>query len=318
LFRAGEWKPGQDITQSEFHDVALAYLNRAYLGIANGGGELIQDLDEDWLWQKNTTPGLMQVFPAIGPGVGTAPDSVNATFNMPEITFNGMIGEGFLSLAGWEIRIGTNPNIYRINAHTINTGFATLDAGWGGPTGTYTYVTGKLEYPLVADVMRVVGPMRTFWGNDQHECHLIHEVDREHLYGYWPLACADGGMPEAFARITETQVRFNRYAAAPLLEGWTTLYRVEYDYMLRPTMLTAPGLSEAPLVPWEWRRVLADWALLWLLTDKNDSRAEGVGMSAKAGLQSMAHKNSLIRRSFDRSPSFGQIFPRAECYGRHW
>jgi hypothetical protein len=317
LFRGGEWKPGQDITASEFYTIALAYLNRAYLGIAAGGGELIPGLREEWRWLKNTTPGVIQLWPVIAPGIGTAPESVNATFNQAGITFNGMIGEGIVNLTGWRLSIGEAGDIFRIASHTINTGIATLDSGWGGPSGTYDYVAGNLEYPLAADVMRLVSPMRCFESNRQHDCQLIHEVDPERMYGESPLAMAEAGIPEAYTRVTEQMVRFNRYAPPPAVGGYTRLYRVEYDYIRRPPLLTAPGTIEEPLVPWEWRRVLADWALYWLLIDKNDSRADTVGLSAKAGLQGMADENIYQRRSFDRSPAFGHLYPRSnECAWR--
>jgi hypothetical protein len=313
LFRAVEPTDGS----SQYAAQALTYLNRAYLGIAAGGGELAAGMREEWRWLKNTTPGLLSLFPVIAPGIGTAPAYVNATFNNPILTFPGMIGENFVSLAGWEIAIDDNPDVFRINTHTINTGTCTLDSAWNGPSGTYTYVTGRLAYALAADVMRLVSPLRCFRANTlDSEYHSIHEVDPEHMYGYWPLALANAGMPEAYTRVTEQLIRFNRYPPPPAQNGYSTLYRVEYDYIRRPTLLTSPGTSEEPLVPWEWRRVLADWALFWILIDKNDSRAEAAGASAKNGLEAMAHENRYQRHSFDRGPSFGHLYPRQT--GRVW
>jgi hypothetical protein len=312
LFRAGERTDGS----SQYAATALSYLNRAYLGIAAGGGELVPGIREEWRWLKNTTPGVLSLLPVIAPGIGTAPTQVNATFNTASITFSGMIGENLVSLAGWSIKIGDNRDIFRIISHTINTGVATLDGPWTGPSGTYTYVTGKFEYALASDVLRIVSPMRAFLGNENENCTIIHEVDPEHMYGEWPVSTADSGMPEAYTRVTEQLVRFNRYAPPPSEGGYTHLYRVEYDYIKRPTLLTSPGTTEEPLVPWEWRRVLSDWALFWLLIDKNDDRSEGVGLAAKSGLEAMAHENQYQRQGYDRTPSFGKIEPRAECWGR--
>ena len=110
LFRAGE---PTDAT-SQFAATALAYLNRAYLGLAAGGGELVPEMREEWRWLKNTAPGVINLLPAIAPGIGTAPTSVNATFNSPAISFAGI----FADLLGWEIKIGDNPDIFRVAVHT--------------------------------------------------------------------------------------------------------------------------------------------------------------------------------------------------------
>jgi hypothetical protein len=299
---------------SQYAAAALSYLNRAYLGIAAGGGELAPEMREEWRWLKR--PGVLSLLPMIAPGIGTAPGNVSATFNSQSITFAGMIGEGLFSLVDWHLKIGDNPDIFRLATHAINTGIATLDVPWNGPTGTYLYVAGRLEYALAADVLRIVSPLRSYRPNGQDDCLIIHEVDPEHMYGYAPLALASAGMPETYMRVSEQTVRFNRYPPPPAQDGYTTMYRVDYDYIRRPTLLTSPGTTEEPLVPWEWRRVLADWALFWLLVDKHDNRAEAIMAAAKIGLEAMADENRYQRRAFDRSPAFASIQPRADCWGR--
>lgn len=307
LFRGGEPVDGSSLYDRRI----IGYLNRAYLGIAAGGGELVPNMREEWRWLKKTPPGVMYLLPELYPGVYTSPDTVTVAFNSTALTFSGIIGENFVSLAGWFIRIGDNPDFFRILTHTINTNTAVLDSPWDGVGGAYSYVTGKLEYNLDADVMRLLSPMRTFRKNTNDDPYKILEVDIERLESEWPLALVEAGMPEVYARVTEQKVRFNRFASSGDQSAlYNEIFRVEYDYLLRPTLLTAPGTAEEPVVPWEWRRVLADWALFWLLVDKNDSRAESAGLSAKSGLQAMANENQYQVRAFDRTMAFGRIWPR--------
>jgi hypothetical protein len=210
---------------------------------------------------------------------------VTANLATTTITFSSIVYG--VSLAGWVIRIGTYPEFWRIATHTIGTDTATLDGTWNHPTITTSYSVGQMEYSIAADVMRILSPMRVVQRNMNTDPYKIHEVDVEKLETDYPLAEAAGGIPEVFARVSLSRVHFNRLGSTTLDE----FARVEYDYLQRPAMLTSPGTTEEPLVPWEWRRVLADWALLWLFMDRNDSRADAVGLSAKNTLQAMARDN---------------------------
>lgn len=294
LFRAGEPTDGT----SQYAATALSYLNRAYLGIAAGGGELVDNIREDWWWLRKSPPGLLFLYPLIQPGMvsvvfGTAPATVTATIASNALTFSAAIGT---SIAGWFIRIGTHPDIFRIATHTSGTNTATLDGQWSGLTGTTSYLTGKLEYDIASDVMRLLSPIRCFQKNTNTDPYKIHETDLEKLETDYPLAEASAGVPEVYARVALNKIRFNRFSSVTP----DIYFRVEYDYLQRPTLLTAPGTTEEPLVPWEWRRVLSDWATFWLMVDKNDDRAEGVGQAAKSGLQAMANDNQDRLRN--RSP----------------
>jgi hypothetical protein len=314
LFRAGEPTDGT----SQYQATVLSYLNRAYLGIAAGGGELVPGMREEWRWLKKDPPGVLFVFPLLAPGVHNSPATVTATFNSTALTFSGIIGENVVPIQGWFIKIGDNPDFYRIATHTINTNTATLDSPWDFNTGPYSYITGALEYALASDVMRLLSPMRCFRKNTNDDPYKILEVDLERLESEWPLAMVQPGMPDVYARVTEQKIRFNRYADGLTTGLYNQFFRIEYDYIRRPTLLTSPGTSEEPLVPWEWRRVLSDWALLWLLVDKNDDRAEGVGAAAKSGLEAMAHENQYQIRAFDRTSAFGAIRPRDPKVPAQW
>jgi hypothetical protein len=294
LFRSGEPTDGS----SQYQTTVLSYLNRAYMGVCSGGSELMPEVRENWWWLRKYPPGLLFLIPPIASGgssvlFGVFPATVTATINSTTLTFSSNVGT---SLTGWHIRIGASSDLYRIAAHTSGTNTATLDTTWNNVTTTTSYLVGKLEYALAADVMRILSPMRSAGTNGNTDPTKIHEMDIEKLETDYPLAQVSSGMPEAFARVGLTQVRFNRFNSA-IPDHYA---RVEYDYLQRPAMLTSPGITEEPLVPWEWRRVLADWALLWLFMDRNDSRADAVGLSAKQTLQAMARDNQ--DRLQNRSP----------------
>jgi hypothetical protein len=286
LFRAGEPTDGT----STYQATVLSYLNRAYLGVCSGGSELMPEIRESWWWLKKYPPGLLFLLPLSASGtsslvLGAWPATVTANLATTTITFSSIVYG--VSLAGWVIRIGTYPEFYRIVSHTIGTDTATLDGTWNHPTITTSYSVGQMEYSIAADVMRILSPMRVVQRNMNTDPYKIHEVDVEKLETDYPLAEAVGGIPEVFARVSLSRVHFNRLGSTTLDD----FARVEYDYLQRPAMLTSPGITEEPLVPWEWRRVLADWALLWLFMDRNDSRADAVGLSAKNTLQAMARDN---------------------------
>src|SRR5258708_12240753 len=63
LFRCGEPTDGT----SDFDVTALNYVNRAYRAIWVGGGELVKDMNEPWLWLKKDPPGVLVLNPVIKP-----------------------------------------------------------------------------------------------------------------------------------------------------------------------------------------------------------------------------------------------------------
>jgi hypothetical protein len=295
LFRAGEHIDGS----SHYDRRTLEYLNRAYQSLCTGGAELMPEIQEDWWWLIKSPPGVLFLIPSFfsnqGPSVilGTPPATVSASIGGATITFSGIVN---FSLVGWMIKIGPHPDIFRIIAHNAGTAVATLDNVWSGPSMTAAYIAGLTEYTVAADVMQLMAPMRCFQKNGNTDPYKVHEADIEKMETEYPLAEITTGMPEMFARVGVTKVRFNRLA------GITpdVYFRVEYDYLQLPAPLTSPGLTEEPLVPKEWRHILADWALFWLLIDKGDARAESIGHAAKSGLQAMALRNRDRLRN--RSP----------------
>jgi hypothetical protein len=270
LFRASEPTDGT----SDFDSVALDYVNRAYRAIWTGGGELVKDMNEPWLWLKKDPPGVLVLNPVVNAG------SVTVTQGVATITFS---SPPAASVAGRFFKVDSHTDIFRILTHTGGNATATLDAGYTGPSGAgFTFRVMQLEYPLAADVLRVIAPMRV----QAESRREIEGCDLNALDRDFPLTNIDSGTPDRFALVTEGKVRFNRYGG----QDSTTFIRVEYEYLQKPSDLTNSA-SEEPLVPLEFRQVLADYAVFMLYQSKSDQRAETAAAQAKGGLLAMASYN---------------------------
>lgn len=286
LFRAGEPTDGT----SDFDAVALRYLNRAYWGVIEGGGELDPTINEDWYWIRKYPPGTLTLNPVITTGtVSVTNGSATVTFSSPPA-----------ATTGWFLALDGESDIYRLtNATTLDSKFT------GATAAAATYQLRQLEYTLASDALDVISPMRVYRADHEYE---VWGMDVTELDKGWPLRLTESGVPDAYAVVFQDStgvqtVRFNRYGGT----SSTDLIRVEYDYIIMPTALTNTAVE--PLIPWRYRKNLSDWALFLLFSDKNDSRADGVGAMARAGLRAMSHDNrqTLLESGRER---FGQIRPR--------
>jgi hypothetical protein len=291
LFRAGEPSDGT----SDFHAQALIALNRAYRAIWMGGGEFVKDMNEPWLWLKKDPPGVITLNPVVDTG------TVAVTNNSTAITFSSAPAA---SMAGRFFRTDDIGDTFRIASHTGGNAAATLDSPYTGLTNAAVgFRAMQLEYNLPADCLRVIAPMRV----QRDDIEEIEGVDLVSLDRDYPIAYVEAGVPHVFALVTETKVRFNRYG----MEEATDFVRVELDYLQKPADLT-DSASEEPLVPLQYRQVLSDIGLFYVLSDKSDSRVELIGLQARAGLQAMASDNRARLSQVGRNQ--GRIYPR----GRHY
>ncbi len=269
LFRAGEPTDGT----SEFESKALESLNRAYQALWMGGTELDPTINEDWWWLLADPPLVLTLEPVITSGtVSVANNNLTATFSgtpAPLIDSD---------VTNWFLKIDGHPDVFRVSS--ISTATATLDSVYTGATDTEaTYKLMKLEYSLNSAVLRVTGPMRVFAeSRDRIDGMAILELEEK-----YPLRLVSSGVPRNFAHLTETKVRMSHYG----FTSSTGLIRVEYHFLEKPSLLTDSG-SEEPVVPWQYRKNLADWALWFLQADKNDSKAASTFALAKSGLHGMA------------------------------
>lgn len=294
LFRAGE----PIDTTSDFNSVALDYVNRAYRAIWIGGGEYVPGMNEPWLWLKKDPPGVLVLQPAITAGsVAVTQGSSTITFSPPPA----------VSVAGTFLHVTGFADVFRILTHTAGNANATIDVPYTGTSaGAASYTDMFLEYALAADLLRLVSPMRVQAdGVPEIEGCELSALDRD-----FPLVSINSGTPDRFALVTETKIRFNRYGG--IIPTQQT--RIEYDYLQKPADLTGIG-SDAPLVPLEFRQVIADLALFELYTIKSDSRADSTGTQGRAGLKSMQAYNRNKQQQTGRSA--GKLVTRPALSNRN-
>lgn len=303
LFRAGE----PDDTTSDFYDQAIRYLNRAYQALWRGGGELSPDISEQWWWLTKYGNGTLTLLPVEDDGtVIVTNGSAGITFSaIPTRVIAGVVTN--VSLQTWHFKVDNHADVFRINTHASGLQTATLDSVYTGTTDTAAgYRAFKLDYTLASDVLEITSPMRAFQGGIDGG-NIIELVAPSVLSEKWPLEQIQPGVPKNYAKIalddTPLQVvRFSHYGGT----SDTELIRIDYDYIYKPADI-ADDASEIAL-PREYRKVLCDWALSFLLKDKEDDRYAAIVGLAQAGLRQMELEN---RRRQVRQGSQGRIFPRA-------
>jgi len=293
LWRGGEKTDGT----SDYDAKALTYLNRAYQGIWSGGSELDPNVQEVWWWLRKDDQGVLTLNPKITTG------TVSVTNNSASITFS---SGPTPSVAGRHVKIDDHPDVFIISAHTATETGATLESVYTGPTdGTASYKVVQLDYTLASDVLYLSAPMFAYQDGRKD----IEHIELSELRRKWPLNEVGSGVPAEFAMLTQQAVRFSHSGGTES----TDLIKVDYEYAAEPSDLADD--SAAPLVPRQYRKILADWGLAFLLVDKDDSRAGDALALAKSGIVAMAKENRrrLVRMG---GGNFGKITPRQGDLGR--
>ena len=287
LQRAGEKIDGT----SNFETRALRYLNRVYQSVWSGGFELDPSVSETWWWLRSTTPGVITMNPIKDSG------TVSVTNNSTTATLSATTTP---SLAGRFLRVNGHADVFRISAHTSGTDALTLDSVYTGSTDTAaSYRIMQIDYTLASDCRSILQPVRAY----QDKQSFVNGIEPSALSRNWPLRDLQPGVPQEFAEVGDQTIRFSHCGGT----SSTDLIRIDYDYLVIPADLT-DGASEEPLVPYEYRRMLADYTLMYLFADKHDSRAADAGNLALQGLRAMAAENK--RRHIRMSTHPGGILPR--------
>ena len=298
LWRADEPTDGT----SDFDSKVMDYINRAYQAVWEGGSEIVPDVREDWIWLYKK--GILTHTPAFNLG------TITVTKNSTALTFSQVpvdAQSNAISVQGWYLMGIGALDAMVIASHTSGQTNATLDSPWTVASGSYSFQCFNLEYDLNSDVMELMSPMwvRTTIQSFPWDPAKVAGMDLEAIRTMWPLDRIVAGVPSAFALIADRRIRFNTYPV--------DLLRVEYDYKMQPADLTN-GAQEQPLIPYRFRRILADLACFYLQTDKNDSRA---ALNFKLGenmLRAMQRDNRNRRMAQDQT--YGQIYPRVARMNR--
>jgi hypothetical protein len=285
LRRAGETTTGN----SKYEARALIYLNRAYRSLAQGGLEFDNKKVRDWWWLYTQDNVILQPIRNSG--------TVSVTQNNATATLSATVAS---DLDGYFFKVDGHADVFKVSAHTAGSATLTLDSVYTGDTSaTATYTLWKVDYDLAADFARLMTPFR----RHQSTADEVFGLDIREFQSQNPISLMGNGAPDRFCFVDHNTVRFNARGDA---DG--DYIRLDYFYVKTVTDLT-DSASEEPLVPSQYRHVLADLGLYFLMLDKESGKAEAILAQAKSGLISMHNEQDsrMPRMGFP-----GRIYPRGK------
>jgi hypothetical protein len=255
LFDASE---KQD-ANSDYYSSALRYLNQTYFDILNSAGVFfdgINPLKHDWPFLVKD--GSLILEPRINAG------TVIVTSGSPTITFS---SPPSISVQGWNFKVYGNDEAFVIVSHTAGDSTATLDSDYvGGPTNpSASYLLFKTDYDLPSDFKKFVGPL---WADNLIVPNSgIKGIELEEFNLRNRLNSVTLEVPTEFAFLQSKKIRFN---CAGSLSG--VKRRIKFRYVFSPPLLQNTT-GEEPVVPVEYRSILANGTTYFILLSKNDDRA---------------------------------------------
>jgi hypothetical protein len=155
----------------------------------------------------------------------------------------------------------------------------------------------KDTYTLPAAVSALMSPMISFRAPFRLDGMSPEAFDRQ-----FPIVELAPGSPVAYALEGEQTVRFSH-------GGRTDGLQTRLEFIYRPVVADlVDDHSSIPVVPKQWRHVLADMALTMLFVDKNDDRANALATASRGVVAAMLKENR--RRIVKIDGAFGWIIPR--------
>lgn len=284
LFRVGEI-PGA----SEWDAKAIDYINREHRALCSGAHEFLPEYINDWWWMR--ARGVLTILPTYSVGtVSVVQDSLFINFDTPPLG---------VSLQGRRFKVENHGDQFQIAAHNADEFIATLDSPFTGDTNPAAiYMTMQLEYALNSSVQALLSPVASFTENPN-----IMGLTPERMDTLFPMSPSRSGVPQAFCLENDQLIRFSH-------GGRTDGRSMRFEYNYRPAVIDLIYSGNSlPLVPLQYRHVLADMICVYLFIDKNDDRATAIGTSVRSSLGAMAKENT--RRLIKIDQFAGQILPRS-------
>lgn len=295
---------------SEYRNAALDYLNRIYLAIMSGGNEFDVEMAEPFPWAIAPQPGVFATQPAIPVTIDTILNGSTAgTFaSIPLDQYGNQV-----SLAGCYLRLDTWADVYRIVTHVAGSLDFTIDFSYLQPTvsngSAYAYF---LDYPLAPNMLRLVAPMQINQPTLLTYTCEIKGSDVAAMRREYPLAFLQTRYPDRFA-IKSQDTTTNTFTIT-INTNPPNQARVEYQYVPYPDLLTDETTS-VPIVPSQYRMVMAYGVAYYLCVDKNDNRAGNYLQQAQAGLIAMV--KSAKKQRADTNWDRARLMPRRDLVRRN-
>lgn len=291
---------------STFQADVLNHVNHVYRLLYAGGGELNASEKRKPIappWARSQYPLIVNLEPPYSTG------TVVATINSSAITFSVAPAP---SVAGFQFKVQGQPEVYRIAAHTAGATAATLDSIYVGDQNETAGIFDvfKLRYSLGSDVLGIVTPFRVFSntqrGTDNRR--QIDVIDETQFDARYPLALIRNEFP-SHAKIVYSDPSGSNNTIDVVFDSWNSdRERIEIPYVRIPVALTLSGVN--PVMPIQWRPILAEYALLFMLRDADDDRAAGQAQIAKAKFEAIVSETQGLSRSANFQ--YGRIYPRQD------
>lgn len=294
---------------SEYRTAAVEYLNRIYLAMLSGGNEFDVEMAEPFPWAISSQPGVFALKPAIPATVASLiRGATTGTFATAPVDAFGVQ----VSVAGTYLRIDTWADVYRIVTHVAGTTTFTIDFAYLQVdlvnAGGFCYF---LDYEIGPDLLRLTTEMRLFQVAMRLADCEIKGSDMAAMRREFPISFLQTRYPDRFA--IKSQDTTDNSMIVQINTNPPDTARVEYDFVPYPDALTDETTS-IPIVPLQYRMVMAYGVAYYLCVDKNDSRAGNYLQQAQSGLISMvkAAKKQRTDTNWDRA----RVMPRKDLVRR--
>jgi hypothetical protein len=292
-------------TASSQRDDIVDHLDYANKVVHGGGGVL--NFDEKgnrkrdevvFTWAMSENPKVVNLVAPVETGF-----TVAATKGSTTITFDSD-PYGGVTVADWFIRIGSTQEVYRIASHTAAATNATLDAAYVGDTETAAdFKLFDIKFDVgSSDILLPVGPFKIYSAS-RSRSH-IPIVDKEEMLGNYPLYDIYKAFPREAALIYET----GGTLTFQLSHYPEDVERLELDYVGIPSTLETSTPTN-PVLPAQYRRVLAHLATHYIMIRNDDDRANKHLQMARDIFDELVDHNSNLLSKGDTA--FGRVIPES-------
>jgi hypothetical protein len=298
LQKAGELTDGN----SDFHDIALRYMNNAYLDLLSGSSIFDPDAGDPYPWALSRSPKTLTLKAFFETGsIAVNQDSTTATLSPAPAAGEGSFKDRHLKIDGVD-------DYYRVSAHTAGSATLTLEHAFvdANVSGS-NYRLHKLIYDIGSDVLRLAAPMRVYRNKTLHDDDdgKIYGINHQALEDNYPLYRLQTGIPTRFSEVyrddTEYLVQFDKSSSEDA--------KVDFKYVPVPSHLVDSS-TDYPVLPREKRFILEFATAHFLLVDKEDEKASYYFNATSQALKGIIEaKNKEVQHT---SKQRGQLVPRAD------